>query len=161
MDASHIHLLSNHVPILGVFFGIIVLIFGMNRQSPPTMAAAYLVFIISALVGLAAYFSGEGAEHIVENLPGVTHDAIEEHEEVALYTLISYIVLAIFSLIGLIRSKNHYQRIRKLAIIILVLSVISFGVAAVTGYLGGQIRHTELRNDFVAPAESSEKPGED
>ena len=151
MDASHIHLISNHVPILGVFFGIIVLLFGMSRQSPPTLAAAYLVFLISALVGLVAYFSGEGAEHVVENLPGVTHDGIEAHEEVALYTLIAYVVLAIFSLIAFIRSKNHYNRIRKLAVIILALSVISFIIAAYTGYLGGQIRHTELRQDFVAP----------
>lgn len=144
MDASHIHLISNHVPIIGVFCGILVLAYGMVRQSPPTLAAAYMLFIVSALVGLVAYFSGEGAEHVAEKLPGVTHDSIELHEEAATYALIAYVLLMIFSVFGFFRAKNHYNRIRKLALIILILSIITFGIAAVTGYLGGLIRHTEL-----------------
>jgi uncharacterized membrane protein len=145
MDASHIHLISNHVPIIGVLCGILVLGYGMVRQSPPTLAAAYMLFIVSALIGLVAYFSGEGAEHVAEELPGVTHDSIELHEEAALYSLISYVILMIFSVIAFIRSKNHYNRIRKLALIILILSILTFTSAAITGFLGGQIRHTELR----------------
>jgi uncharacterized membrane protein len=145
MDASHVHLISNHLPIIGVFCGIVVLAFGMARQSPPTLAASYLLLIISGLIGLVAYFSGEGAEEVAEHLPGVTHDSIEVHEDWGMYTLISYVILFIFSVIGFLRSKNHYHRIRKLAMIILVLAIVSFGIAAVTGYLGGLIRHTELR----------------
>ena len=146
MDASHIHLISNHFPIIGVLCGLLVLAYGMVRQSPPTLASAYMLFVFSALIGLVAYFSGEGAEHVAEKLPGVTHDSIELHEEAALYSLIAYVILMIFSLIAFFRSKNHYNRIRKLALIILIISIITFGIAAVTGFLGGQIRHTELRN---------------
>ena len=32
------------------------------------------------------------------------------------------------------------------AIVILFISLISFGLIARTGYLGGQIRHTEINN---------------
>ncbi|HEY0751094.1 MAG TPA: hypothetical protein VGD26_08055 [Chitinophagaceae bacterium] len=152
MDAVHLHLISNHVPIIGAFFGIVVLLFGMARQSPPTLAAAYSVFLISAAVGLIAYFSGEGAEEAVENLPGVTHEVIEAHEEVALYVLITYVLLAIVSFVGLVRSKNHYSRIKGIAIIVLFISLISFALAAYTGWQGGQIRHTELRSAGSTPA---------
>jgi uncharacterized membrane protein len=145
MDAVHLHLISNHVPILGALFGILVLIYGMLRKSPPTIAAAYIVFIVSALVGLAAYFSGEGAEEAVENLPGVTHDIVEAHEDVALYTLIAFVILAGVSLLGFLRSKNHYDRIKGWAIITLAVAIISFSIGTYTGLTGGQIRHTELR----------------
>jgi len=153
MDAVSLHLISNHVPIIGVFFGIVVLGYGMSRQSPPTLAAAYIAFLISAAMGLVAYFSGEGAEEVAEKLPGVTHEIIEVHEEAAVYTLVSYVVLALASLLGMLKVKNHYHRIRKLAIVILLLSIIAFATAAYTGYTGGQVRHTELRNTSLpAPA---------
>lgn len=156
MNAAHLHLLSNHVPILGAFFGIVVLIIGMLRQSPPTLAAAYWVFLLSAVGGLAAYFSGEGAEHLVENLPGVSNNIIEAHEEVAKFTLISYIILAVLSLFGLLKSKNHYDRIKMLAIITLVVAIASISIGAYTGLLGGQIRHTEVR-DAQQVMESEER----
>ena len=144
MDGSHIHLISNHLPIVGVLCGLIVMIYGMIRQSPTTLAAAYLVFIVSTIIGFVAYFTGEAAEHVAEEIQGVTHDSIELHEEAAVYALVSYIVLFIFAVIGFLRSKNHYHRIRLLAIIILVLGIVSFGISAYTGYVGGLIRHTEL-----------------
>jgi uncharacterized membrane protein len=146
MDAVHLHLISNHVPIIGAFFVILVLIFGMVRKSPTTLVASYLIFLISAAVGVVAYLSGEGAEEVAEELPGVTHNAIEAHEEVALYTLIAFIILAVISLIGLVKSKNHYENIKGIAAITLVVSVVSFGIGVYTGLLGGQIRHTELKS---------------
>jgi uncharacterized membrane protein len=146
MDAVHLHLISNHVPIIGAFFGILVLIFGMVRKSPTTLVASYLIFLISAAVGVVAYLSGEGAEEVAEELPGVTHNAIEAHEEVALYTLIAFIILAVISLIGLVKSKNHYENIKGIAAITLVVSVVSFRIGVYTGLLGGQIRHTELKS---------------
>jgi uncharacterized membrane protein len=151
MDAVHLHLISNHVPIIGAFFGILVLIFGMFRKSPTTLAAAYLIFLISAIVGVVAYLTGEGAEEVAEELPGVTHNAIEAHEEVALYTLIAFIILALISLIGLIKSKNHYERIKGLAVVTLVVAIISLGIGAYTGLTGGQIRHTELKGLTTTP----------
>ena len=152
MDAVHLHLLSNHVPIIGAFFGLLVLVFGMVRQSPPTLSAAYTVFLVSAVAGLVAYFSGEGAEEVAEELPGVSHDIIEAHEGVALYVLIAYVLLAILSFVGLIKSKNHYNKIKGIAILVLFVSIITFGLAAYTGWLGGKIRHTELRSIGNAPA---------
>jgi hypothetical protein len=36
----------------------------------------------------------------------------------------------------------------------------AFGLVAQTGYLGGQIRHTELNPNFVAPIENSKEEDE-
>lgn len=146
MDAVHLHLLSNHVPIIGAFLGAVVLVVGMIRKSPPTLAAAYWVFIIAAVVGLAAYFSGEGAEEAVEHLPGVSHDIIEAHEDIAKFTLIAMGLLGGLSIFGLLRSKNHFDNIKTLATVILLVAIASFGVGVYTGLTGGQIRHTEVRS---------------
>lgn len=150
MEPVHLHLLTNHVPVIGAFFGALVLIFGMVRKSPPTLTAAYWIFLLSAALGLVAYFSGEGAEHAVENLPGVTDKLIETHEDIGKFTLIGLILLGAISLFGLIRSKNHYDRIKSIALVALVIALASFGIGAYTAYTGGLIRHTEIRSGAAA-----------
>lgn len=160
MSSVHLHLVANHVPIIGAFFGIVVLIFGMMRKSPPTLAAAYFIFILSAVGGLASYFSGEGAEEAVEKLPGVSKALISEHQEMANYTLWVFVVLALISLFGLIRSKDHYNRIKTIALATLVVSLVGFGIATYTGLIGGQIRHTEVRNAALEKHAQEEHGGE-
>jgi uncharacterized membrane protein len=153
METVHLHLLTNHVPIIGAFFGALVLLYGMVRKSPPTLAAAYWVFLLSAAMGLVAYFTGEGAEHAVENLPGVTDNFIEAHEDIGKFTLIAFIALGGLSLFGLIRSKDHYDKIKGLARVILLVALVGFGLGAYSAYTGGQIRHTEIRPGSSATAQ--------
>lgn len=150
MEPVHLHLLTNHVPVIGAFFGALVLIIGMLRKSPPTLAAAYWIFLLSAALGLVAYFSGEGAEEAVENLPGVAHDFVETHEDIGKFTLIGLILLGAISLFGLIRVRNHYDKIKSIAVVALVLALASFGIGAYTAYTGGLIRHTEIRSGSPA-----------
>lgn len=159
MEPVHLHLLTNHVPVIGAFFGALVLVIGMIRKSPPTLAAAYWIFVLSALLGVVAYFTGEGAEEAVEHLPGVSKNLIGTHEDVGKFTLISLIVLGALSIFGLIRSKNHYDKIKSLAMISLFVALIGFGIGAYTAYTGGLVRHTEIRpgsQTTVPPAQEQE-----
>lgn len=162
MEPVHLHLLTNHVPVIGAFFGALVLIIGMVRKSPPTLAAAYWIFLLSTVLGLVAYFSGEGAEHAVENLPGVTDNLIETHEDIGKFTLVGLILLGLVALFGLIRSKNHYDKIKSIAIVSLALALASFGIGAYTAYTGGLIRHTEIRSGAAATTQpAGEQPETD
>jgi hypothetical protein len=45
--------------------------------------AGLIILTLSSFSILPVYFSGEGAEEIVEHLAGVSHVTIEEHEEIA------------------------------------------------------------------------------
>jgi uncharacterized membrane protein len=61
-----------------------------------------------------------------------------------LFALVSLIVLGVFSILGLFLAVRNSSATRKVAFFILFVSLVSFGLVARTGYLGGQIRHTEL-----------------
>lgn len=144
MNQAHIHLLITHLPIFGSVLGAFVLAHALWTKTNATKMAAYCIFVLSAVGAGIAYLTGEGAEEAVENLPGVLETAIEQHEEVALFALISLIVLGVASLVALwITSKNKPQT-RSMAFVVFFLALISFGIVARTGYLGGQIRHTEI-----------------
>ena len=144
MDQTHIHLLITHLPIFGSMLGGLVLAHGLWTKSNQTKIAAYHIFIISAVGAGIAYLTGEAAEETVENIQGVVESTIERHEEFALFALISLILLGVASLAGMILTLRKSPWTRTVAFFILFISIISFGLVARTGYLGGQIRHTEI-----------------
>ena len=71
MSPTHLHLLLNHVPVLGTAFGLGLLVFGMGRKSQELKKTALGVFVIVALLAVPAYLTGEPAEDGVQGLPGI------------------------------------------------------------------------------------------
>jgi uncharacterized membrane protein len=146
MNPTHIHLLITHLPIFGSILGGLVLAHGLWTKSNQTKIAAYNIFIISAIGAGIAYLTGEAAEETVENIQGIAKDMIDEHEDFAVFALVSLIILGVSSIGGLFLTLRKSALTRMTAIVILFISLISFGLIARTGYLGGQIRHTEINN---------------
>lgn len=159
MNQAHLHLLVTHLPIFGSILGALVLGYGLWTRSNHTKNAAYLIFIISGIGAGIAYLTGEGAEEAVEHIKGVSETMIELHEDAAIYAMISLIVLGFMSVIALLISRFKTSLIKSTSIIILFLSIISFGLVARTGYLGGQIRHSEISNPVIQNNDG-EKGGE-
>ncbi len=161
MNQTHVHLLITHLPIFGSMLGGFVLAHGLWTKSNQTKIAAYNLFIISAIGAGIAYLTGEAAEESVENLQGVVEATIETHEEFALFALIALIILGVTSIIGLFLTIKKSPLTRTTSFVILFISIISFGLVARTGYLGGQIRHTEIASGANVPSENSETEDDD
>jgi uncharacterized membrane protein len=151
MNQTHIHLLITHLPIIGAVLGAFVLLHGIWRKSNSTLIAAYNILIISAIGAVIAYATGEGAEETVEHLQGISKNVIEEHAESALTSLIGLIVIGVIAVAGLYVTLKNTSLTRPLALLALAASLIGFGLIARTGYLGGQIRHTEIGTNSVSP----------
>lgn len=159
MNQTHIHLLITHLPIIGAALGAIVLIHGIWRKSNSTLIAAYNLLILSAIGAGIAYATGEGAEETVEQLKGISKNVIEEHAESALISLIALIVIGAIAMAGLFVTLKSSSLIRPVALLTLTAALVGFGLIARTGYLGGQIRHTEIGNKTLLPAQ--ERTGKD
>ena len=160
MNQTHIHLLITHLPIFGSILGGLVLAHGLWTKSNQTKIAAYNLFVISAIGAGIAYLTGEAAEETVENIQGIVEATINHHEEFALFALISLIILGLTSIIGLFITLKNLAMTRTVAFIILFISLISFGLVARTGYLGGQIRHTEIASSTNLSPVQNEKDGD-
>lgn len=161
MNQTHIHLFITHLPIFGSILGGLVLAQSLWTKSNLTKIAAYNIFIISAIGAGIAYLTGEAAEETVENIQGVSEAIIEQHEEFALFALISLIILGVASILGLFLTLRKSQMTKAIALVILLISIISFGLVARTGYLGGQIRHTEISNGATVASENSQNENDD
>lgn len=159
MSQVHLHLLITHLPVFGSILGALVLVYALWTKSNQTKSAAYLLFIVSAIGAGIAYLTGEGAEEAVEDLPGVAESMIKQHEEFAMYALVGLIVLGVASLLALYLTYKKSALTKAAAFITLFLSLISFSLVARTGWLGGQIRHTEIRDGAVQNEGGQEKEG--
>ncbi len=161
MDQTHIHLVITHLPIFGSILGGLVLAYGIWTKSNETKIAAYGLFIISSIGAGIAYLTGEAAEETVENLPGVIEATIERHEDFALFALIALITLGVASILGIFLTIKKSPFTRTIAFVILFFSLITFGLVARTGFLGGQIRHTEIVNGLIVPLENLKMEDDD
>jgi uncharacterized membrane protein len=161
MNQTHIHLLITHLPIFGSILGAFVLAHALWTKSNQTKIAAYNLFIIAAIGAGIAYLTGEAAEETVENIQGIAKNVIDEHEDFAVFALISLIILGLTSIAGLFLTIRKSSFTRTTAFGILFISLISFALVARTGYLGGQIRHTEIANGGNASGEHTENEEEE
>lgn len=146
MNQAHFHLVVNHLPIIFPIVGAMVLIGGFIFRSEIVKRTAYFIFIVGAVSAMAAMVSGEGAEEIAENLPGVTDGIIHEHEESAeLFAIISYLFGAL-SLIGLWANWKNKAFAPILSYVLLIGSFVVIFLGRQTGTTGGEVRHTEIRS---------------
>jgi uncharacterized membrane protein len=157
MNGAQIHLLTNHIPVLGLGFSAALTAAGMLRGSDELKKAGLWAFVLAGLSALPAYFSGEGSEEIVEHLPGVTEALIKAHEEIAAKALTGALLLAGCALaaLGLAFKRNALSPKAAPALLVLALPVLA--LMAYAAHLGGLIRHSELRPGAASgTAESGE-----
>lgn len=147
MDATHVHLLLNHVPVLGTAIGLLLLAAAVVRNSDELKKTGLVIFVVSALIVIPTYLTGESAEETVEHLAGVSESIIERHQDAALLSMVALEVLGVVSLASLLLLPLPQRRqvANRLAAISLVLSILTGGLMVRTANLGGQIRHTEIR----------------
>lgn len=149
MNPVHAHLLLNHVPLVGIAFGCLLLVFGHLHKSEEIVKAGLALFAVCALIALPVYFSGEGAEEIVERLPEVSESLIGNHEEAALPALIVTEILGTIAVGGLLLFRVPKILPKAYIVFSLVLALVSLRLLARAANLGGQIRHSEIRSPHV------------
>lgn len=158
MNPAHIHLMLNHVPLFGALAVTILCIVALLRREQGLARGALVVAVLTAIVGLAVYLTGEPAEELVENLPGVSEAVLETHEETALFASVVLGAFGILALIGLFAFRHGVTMGFTRAV--LALSFVPLAAIAYTAYLGGQVRHSEIR-PADGPGETREMRDDD
>lgn len=149
MDSTHAHLLLNHFPIIGTLIGTILLLFGVWKKNREIQIASLATIIVMAILAIPVFLTGEPAEEAVENLPGVIESIIEEHEEASEIAFWVMMATGLFSIISLAMQMMNNKMAKTFVMITLIISLVTSGLMARAGYLGGQIRHTEIRSGQV------------
>jgi len=159
MNDAHLHMVVNHFPILGTIFGLGILIVGLLLKNKSVQHTAYILFAIAAVFGLLSMNTGEGAEELVEDLPNVGKKIIHEHEEIAEKFVILLYLTGAVALLSLLMSVRNHAKAKFFAYATLILAIGTAVLSINVGTSGGEIRHTEIRENVSVNGVSPQENG--
>jgi uncharacterized membrane protein len=148
MNSVQMHLALTHVPVILSLVGLIILAVAFFVKNSTLTKTSYVLILIAGIAAIPVFFTGEGTEEAIENLPGVSEAVIERHEDVAKLAMISIVVAGLAALAALFSFRWQIAT-RVFKVVVLLLAITSGGLMAQTAHLGGQIRHTEIRNSVA------------
>jgi hypothetical protein len=145
LNWAHVHLMINHFPVIGVLGALLVFGYGLFRKSDEVKLLGLGLFVLIALVTVPVFLTGEAAEKVVKDLPGVTESYIGDHEDLASVALTLIEILGVVALGGLFLFRRSGMLPKWYTPLVLAIALAAAGVVGLTANLGGQIRHTEIR----------------
>lgn len=152
MNEIHLHLLTNHLPIVGVLIATVVLIAGIALQKNDVISTGVYTLLFSGIAAYLAHVTGEKAEHIAENIPGITESLIEHHEEASQPFFIVMLITAAIA-IACIFLKNRNKKLYAYGTYgLAILGMTSIFLSYQAGKSGGEIRHEEIREGYELPS---------
>jgi len=144
VNYAHLHLLLNHVPVIGSIVGLGLFLISFFGKNEDLRRSSYIIFAAVALVTIPAFLSGFGAQQMIKG-PGVSDALISRHEGSALLSLWFMELTGALALIGLWQSQATSRLSRWNVSAVLLFSLLTAVVMARTGNTGGDIRHPEVR----------------
>ena len=153
LNGAQIHLFLNHVPVIGSLGILLILLVGLARRRDEFTRLALGLALLTALVTIPVFRSGEPAESRIEHMPGVTEQWIAPHEDMAKLALGAMLLFGALAAFALGTARAGRPLAGWVTPAALVLALATSGLMAVTAHRGGMVRHLELRPGFVPPAE--------
>jgi len=150
MNLAHLHILLNHVPIIGTLITLGVFLVSLAAANDDMKQVSLALFSLIALLAIPTYISGSGAQESLKDTSEVSMTLIEFHQGAALLAFIMMEITGVVSLMGLLRfsrtEKNPWTSgpARATLFAVLVLAAATSGLMAVAGNTGGNIRHSEI-----------------
>ena len=149
MNDAHLHMVVNHFPIIGTILGLGILIVGIILKNNSVKNTAYALFIVAALFALASIATGDGAEELVEDMPNIGKRIIHEHEEIAEKLAIVLYLLGAISILGIVLNLKNHSKAKFISFVAVIVAIVGAYLTILAGTSGGEIRHTEIRDDVI------------
>ncbi len=157
MNPAQIHLALTHLPVFGYLLFTPLFFFALWKKKQDLLTLVSIMLVLLSLSAILVFNTGEGAEELVEDISGISHDTIEEHEESGeiSFWLLSISGLAAALVLALRVSLFHPKQF-KLLILMALLLVATTVSSLYTAHLGGKIRHPETSATPVPGSHSDE-----
>jgi len=145
MNLTHLHLLLNHFPTVGMIVGLAVFVTAIVIKSDDVKRVGLGIFFFVALLSIPTFATGTAAQLALSETPGVSKTLIETHESAA------FVALGFMELTGGLAWLGlwQYRRLTRLPqgtlTAVLLMGLVTFGLMSRAATIGGEIRHPEIR----------------
>ena len=163
MELTHVHLLLNHVPTIGMVIVLGLLLLALFSKSDHILQASLALLLGIAMLTIPTYVTGNASAEKICKMAGpsapcqdptILRALIEAHEGAAFPAMLMMEFTGAFAWLGLWQFRRAARVPGWNKAIILVLALVTFGAMAKTANLGGDIHHPEIREGSkVSPGE--------
>lgn len=144
MNSAHFHIAASHIPIVAVPLMVLLLFAGMKLKKKDLQWAALLGLVLIAIATIPIFLSGEEAEELVEHLPNISEELVENHESSGKIAFILVLITGAFSVVTLLFTKVWISCAPYLMSATLIAGIASSGVLVWAGNQGGKIEHVDI-----------------
>lgn len=158
LDAPHLHLLTNHIPIFVTFSGLIVMGIALWKRDHLARQIALILVSVGNAGALFTYWLGQQSYKAVRGLADESGQGwLDLHMERAEQVVWLYWLALIVSVAALVWCWRGRRFTALATWIATALAVVSLSLAGWIADAGGKIRHSEFRGVEPAP-EAEEAP---
>ena len=156
--AEHVHVLLNHLPIIGLAMGIFALVLALLHHSRKVEMVALTLVLVAAASAWPVNFTGQRAYKTVRALTDDDGtDWLDAHMERAQKVAPAFYALTVLTAAALAVPHKWPRTTRPLLLATLTLAVLCAGAGGWIALAGGQIRHPEFRR-APPPSDPAEPP---
>ncbi|HEY4099960.1 MAG TPA: hypothetical protein VGM20_03690 [Gemmatimonadales bacterium] len=141
---AHLHVLVNHIPIIGLPIVALLLAWGLARREDAVVRAALLLTILVAIGTWYTDYTGDDAKHDIRNNTWYNRAVVQRHEHAGDNANIAGIAAGVLAIGALILARGGKPVRRSASAAVLIVLIVASGLAGWAGYQGGKIRHDEF-----------------
>lgn len=142
---GYLHVLINHLPIIGTgvgLFGLVVALFLMNRMA---LLPVLAILVLSGISAWPVYVTGSNAYRPIMKISDDTgRDWLNEHSDRADRVTWVFCVMAGIAAIAIVAPLKWPKSAFPLGILSMVFALGGLGAAGYIAQAGGMIRHVEF-----------------
>ena len=142
MSWPYLHVLLNHFPIVLTVIGALATFLGLMQQRRGTWVYALTTLTLAGVSVYPAWATGQRASRMLRGAWYIVPESVHRHSQaadIALWTIGATGLVSLIALITVVRTREAVSPAAFFRVLVGLLSVVSIGVVAYTGYLGGEI----------------------
>jgi hypothetical protein len=159
MNYSHIHIVLNHFPTIGTFFGLGLLLYGMWRKNQDLQIMSFVTFMVMAMLVIPTFVTGAAANEAIKARADFDSMMVDAHRSAAIQASAFLFLTGTFAWLALWQYRRFKVQSSWTVWTTMVLAAITMALMMEAGTHGGEISHPEIRATAAADAQAAPEEG--
>ncbi len=157
LKAEYVHTLLNPIPVYGLALGALSLALALlARNKTAQIISLILIVLCSAAAWPVLYYGQHGYNHLFPQLDTESQQWLDVHMHRAEQFICAFYATAILGIAGLFCFRKFPSAAKALSIVTLLASLASLGIGGWISRAGGQVSHSEFREEGATPPSTAQ-----
>lgn len=156
LKAEYLHVLLNPIPVYGLSISVLVLTAALlARNHAARNIGLILIVLCAASAWPVLYYGQHGYNHLYPQLDTESQQWLDVHMERAERFVYAFYLTALLGIATLLLQKRP-RAAKALTLLTLLAAIAALGVGGWISRAGGEVSHSEFRNDETPPLVSTQ-----